>query len=1160
MKKILLSASLLLASMMTAFAQNAPDASQWQKGDEISSQVGFGNLSFEEPDFDSWTLESSTGSFTKTGGLFEVYSGSDVDLYQYVQLPAGMYKVECQGYYRIGTSWDFDPKTFGTADWVDEAQLYVQNGAYDIESEAFTAGRTFKTPLMPRLFLNQQTQLYEDEEYTIEDGEKKYTAGWNRSDGNYGEGKGWGPCSVPGSLIWFQAGLYAPYVDEDYEDTKIKYNTTDFFVTEAGYVKIGVSKIATRADDSFMVTNFKLYYQGEVNPATAELLALQAEVQEYYDQIKKIKSKYSEGMIYSLIDDAISDFEDEYGTPDEIEAEDIDDAKDYLIDLIAKAQAAEASLTQLQKLLPTAQLLYNTTDYAGKADYEAAITAANNCLDPNYEMTEDDDFDSFKKAYENLVTARITYLLTQEKVNGAYDFSSAINYPFFCNNEYTPKWDATDGCFKYTDDIETTWVATYAEKSVKEVMSAHPDWIDIASNVTWTQKSGVTGEWIFNHQIRDGWMGGIDNVTMQHGYTAVGAWSANPTGGYQEMRQTITGLPAGYYAMGALFINAGANPAEYNQYVYISAGAEPDDATMEKAQFTHKNERWWWGTDQTQFWRTSDWESLRTNMIQVGEDGTVTIGSRSNGFYAVTGFQLYYYGETPDFAALVNPSLLAAQANVEANLLWAGDKAAANAILAAVDPEAITDGAGYQAALEAIAKANAYVATASAVVNAFNDPKTGNLAKFEALEAQQTDPNAIAIVQCAWATTLAIGDGDNDTYELATQNDKDYAAYVHYLDYRSAMGDLINNAEVKKVIDEQNAYLFVNFANDQELPELEKALATPYNKALLESLNASGASLDNPVDITALLINPKFDEGTKGWMGEPTVTGDAIAEELGAAEKWNCDFDVYQTIYSLPAGCYKVECQALYRDAGDATKAYDNWWYTAMFDMDMWVEEGLANARLYANQQATIIGSIAAEIFTEPTMNAFRDKTVKSEEGDENGNELWLDHWIVTDSLTAQPLLTDEDKRIQETGEASGTEWKWLTVAVDPNGWYWDTKVDDVGDISYYPASLMGASKRFAQSPEAYKTEVVTMVEEGGSLQLGVKNVALIANHWCVFDNFKLYYLGTEAPTGINEAKANGAKAVAGYFSLNGAKQNGLQKGFNIVKMQNGDVRKVYNK
>ena len=66
MKKILLSASLLLAGMMTSYAQ-VPDASQWEEGQEITEQVGFGNPSFENDPFDCWTLKSSKGSVTYKG-------------------------------------------------------------------------------------------------------------------------------------------------------------------------------------------------------------------------------------------------------------------------------------------------------------------------------------------------------------------------------------------------------------------------------------------------------------------------------------------------------------------------------------------------------------------------------------------------------------------------------------------------------------------------------------------------------------------------------------------------------------------------------------------------------------------------------------------------------------------------------------------------------------------------------------------------------------------------------------------------------------------------------------------------------------------------------------------------------------------------------------
>ena len=211
MKKILLTASLLVASMSATFAQ-MPDASKWKVGEEITESVGLGNPSFENPTKDPWQFVTSKGSTTETGGLFECYDGADEDLYQFVQLPVGQYRLECQGYYRNGSSWADDPNTFGTSDWQDNALLYASNGTYNIDG-TFDPSHTFTTPLMPRLFPNQREQLYvmppqDDPDH------------WDMSDGQYNQCGGcWGPCSVDGSLVWFNAGLYKPFVDED-EDIK----------------------------------------------------------------------------------------------------------------------------------------------------------------------------------------------------------------------------------------------------------------------------------------------------------------------------------------------------------------------------------------------------------------------------------------------------------------------------------------------------------------------------------------------------------------------------------------------------------------------------------------------------------------------------------------------------------------------------------------------------------------------------------------------------------------------------------------------------------------------------------------------------------------------------------------------------------------------------
>jgi hypothetical protein len=333
------------------------------------------------------------------------------------------------------------------------------------------------------------------------------------------------------------------------------------------------------------------------------------------------------------------------------------------------------------------------------------------------------------------------------------------------------------------------------------------------------------------------------------------------------------------------------------------------------------------------------------------------------------------------------------------------------------------------------------------------------------------------------------------------------------------MGELINNAEVAAVIATQNAHLIANYANAATLAEFKAALAAPYNKALLASLGMDGASETNPVDITSLIINPKFDEGAKGWDGEMTV------DSLGTVERWNCDFNISQTIYALPAGCYKIQAQALYRDAGDAEAAYNNWFYTAGEEMEFW-ETGYA--KMFANGRVETVTSIASETFTDQSHTAYVSGWQIAEEGDENGNDVWEPVWVY------QEDLADDAK----------------------NAYPFDTKVDDLGEISYYPASLRGVARRFEKSPEAYINTVEVMVEEGGSLTFGLRNDGFIANHWIAFDNFKLFYLGANPSTGIDSV-TNAATGKTEYYTISGVRLNGAQKGINIVKMADGKVKKV---
>lgn len=200
----------------------------------------------------------------------------------------------------------------------------------------------------------------------------------------------------------------------------------------------------------------------------------------------------------------------------------------------------------------------------------------------------------------------------------------------------------------------------------------------------------------------------------------------------------------------------------------------------------------------------------------------------------------------------------------------------------------------------------------------------------------------------------------------------------------------------------------------------------------------------------------------------------------------------------------------------------------AAADMEIWDN---ANAKLYANTVAKPVVSIASEMFTDQSYTAYVDRWQVAEEGDAEGNDVWEPVWVY------------------QSDAEEGKE----------NDYPWDTKVEDLGDIYYYPASLRGVSRRFEKSPNAYINKVEAMVEEGGSLTIGIKKDVLVTNDWVALDNWKLFYLGATAPTGIGSVE-NATGNATEYYSVSGARLATPQKGINIVKYNDGTVKKVLMK
>ena len=106
----------------------------------------------------------------------------------------------------------------------------------------------------------------------------------------------------------------------------------------------------------------------------------------------------------------------------------------------------------------------------------------------------------------------------------------------------------------------------------------------------------------------------------------------------------------------------------------------------------------------------------------------------------------------------------------------------------------------------------------------------------------------------------------------------------------------------------------------------------------------ASATATNPVDATFFIVGQGFNRGDTNrntvWQGGPAIGGN---NDNMVAEKWNCNFDVYQDLTGLPNGFYKLSTQGFYR-AGNAGNT-----------------DLTKNAYLYANEVSSPMQNILAE-------------------------------------------------------------------------------------------------------------------------------------------------------------------------------------------------------
>lgn len=1091
MKKIFTSLMMLLA----AVSMSAQDTTSWEKGQDVSDQLEWQLYDGTADDPTVWirTIQKegvNAGHFydasKSSAGCWEMFNApKGMGTYQIFSLPAGIFKFQVQGFHRNPSN-----QVSGAVN----AEFFLdvlKNYNPDDSIPTIEIERSFAEPLM------RICQPYNTTPLLNNDGDWQ-----NDYSQNFADGTWYVPNSMWGAALHFEQGQY--------DD-----NSITVAVTDGSYVRLGVRMTAAVGNDWVIWSNFRATYLGfDADQAllAIALAKLSTEKEKAEDLQNKITAEYER--LGEIMGDALSDINEDadLSTVEGCEAAAAEYVKAY-----AEYQAYYADALALTKLVGQCE------KYTDDAEFTAIVNEAKAIATGTTEIEEPT---AYKEAYDKLYNARIEYTNSHPDERGAYNYSSMINMPFFCDNDYTPTWDAEANAYIFADvdvdgemfSIEDTW-CTEQEKGYTDKKNENPTWVPICENYSLSSEP-ADGVWCMKSTTWHG--GGPAAVTMQHGYPAVGGWTAEPSGNPELLYQTITNLPNGYYSMSALMCNAGAEVSPL-QYAYI----ETTDGQKEICNLTQKGNPWWGGNrDQ---WRQTVWQKLETSMVYVS-DGRVTIGTASDAFYASTGFQLYYYGETPNFSKLLEGDIAKVKESAEL-LPLLGDQAKVTEMINSI-PASITNQDEFVAARTIISNASKYAAEAEAYSSAWNAADNA-IAPLQAKYDQESVE--YSILDKAYWFVLDYPSDPTATYIGEQAIDKAITGYAKYMEARAKMLPL-NDAELNTILDKQAKALAAEFTYFEKIEEYLAELAAPYNKALIESAGGADASETNPVDVTALIVNPDFENGKNGWDGD-------FAVNWGNGESWNTSsFKITQTIYNLPKGTYRVEAQAFYRDGGNADIAFNNYYFNGTWDKEeaeLLEIEMTDNAKLIANGNSKSIVSIASELFTEPAMTGRYDYN----QVDQIATDIWLDEHEGKDDY-------DENHK----------EYVWID-AFDEQGNYnpnndgaFDNVVIDEKDY-YYPNSQEGVNKRFAASPKSYHNAIEVYISETGNLEFGVAKYKGIANDWCVFDNFKLFYLGAEQTTAINNNAVN--TAVAGIYSVNGIRKNAISSGINIVKMANGSVKKI---
>ena len=217
-------------------------------------------------------------------------------------------------------------------------------------------------------------------------------------------------------------------------------------------------------------------------------------------------------------------------------------------------------------------------------------------------------------------------------------------------------------------------------------------------------------------------------------------------------------------------------------------------------------------------------------------------------------------------------------------------------------------------------------------VEAIREVLSSNIEKMEVYldnNADNLNAKAQADLQDAITSATAAGQGSNAdamwealkaanaSFAEVQESAAAYTALIAALDELDGVaGDYYEtaSAEAKAEYDEVSNIDY----NEMTVGELQAFLDRVKTvTSMLKVPNTEGASDDNGIDVTQVIINPTFDtEGDfTGWEGDSFGAG---GTKSTCAERYNMNYNTYQDLAGLPAGTYKLTVAGFYRQGSIA--------------------------------------------------------------------------------------------------------------------------------------------------------------------------------------------------------------------------------------------------